>query len=61
MEYDRDTDTHTLVRKVFTLQDMTVPFDTPSVESFVLGKVQDEEVAREMISTNSNESYEGDY
>lgn len=61
MEYDRDTDTHTLVRKVFTLQDMTVPFDTPSVESFVLGKVQDEEVSRGMISANSNESYESDY
>ena len=61
MEYDRDTDTHTLVRKVFTLQDMTVSFDTPSVESFVLGKIQDEEVSRGMISANSNESYESDY
>jgi hypothetical protein len=61
MEYDRDTDTHTLVRKVFTLQDMTVPFDIPSVESFVLGKIQDEEVSRGMISANSNESYESDY
>ena len=61
MEYDRDTDTHTLVRKVFTLQDMTIPFDTPSVESFVLGKVRDEEVSREMISTTNDESYEGDY
>ena len=61
MEYDRDTDTHTLVRKVFTLQDMTVPFDTPSVESFVLGKVRDEEVSREMISTTNHELYDGDY
>ena len=61
MEYDRDTDTHTLVRKVFTLQDMTIPFDTPSVESFVLGKVRDEEVSREMISTTNHELYDGDY
>ena len=61
MEYDRDTDTHTLVRKVFTLQDMTIPFDTPSVESFVLGKVRDEEVSREMISTTNDELYDDDY
>jgi len=61
MEYDRDTDTHTLVRKVFTLQDMTVPFDTPSVESFVMGKIQDQEVSRAMISNNNNESYDSDY
>ena len=37
MEYDADTDTHRLVRNVFTLQDMTVPFDKPMVDSFVIG------------------------
>jgi ribosomal protein S27E len=37
MEYDADTDTHRLVRNVFTLQEMTVPFDNPSVDSFIVG------------------------
>jgi hypothetical protein len=60
MEYNNDTNTHTLVRKVFTLQDMTVPFDTPSIESFVIGKVRDEEISRRSISANSNESYDDD-
>ena len=60
MEYNNDTNTHTLVRKVFTLQDMTVSFDTPSVESFVLGKLRDEEISRRSISANSNESYDDD-
>jgi len=37
MEYDADTDTHHLVRNVFTLQEMTVPFANPVVESFIVG------------------------
>jgi ribosomal protein S27E len=37
MEYDADTDTHHLVRNVFTLQEMTVPFANPVVELFIVG------------------------
>ena len=37
MEYNNDTNTHTLVKKIFTLQDMTVAFDKPVVESFITG------------------------
>jgi hypothetical protein len=62
MEYNKDTNTHTLVKKIFTLQDMTISFDKPSVESFVIGSGEDEDNSRKkMISTISNESYEGEY
>jgi hypothetical protein len=37
IEYNNDTNTHTLVKKIFTLQDMTVAFDKPVVESFITG------------------------
>jgi len=37
MEYDDNTDTHRLVRNVFTLQDMTIPFETPKVVSYIIG------------------------
>jgi hypothetical protein len=60
MEYNNDTNTHTLVRKIFTLQDMTVAFENPSVESFVIGTVTDKENSRKTaINTISNELYEG--
>jgi hypothetical protein len=60
MEYNNDTNTHTLVRKIFTLQDMTVAFENPSVESFIIGTVTDKENSRKTaINTISNELYEG--
>lgn len=37
MEYNVDTDTHRLVRNIFTLQDMNIPFENPKIESFVIG------------------------
>lgn len=37
VEYDMETDTHKLVRNIFTLQDMTIPFENPKVISFTVG------------------------
>lgn len=37
VEHNIDTNTHKLVRKVFTLQDLIISFNTPNVESFVIG------------------------
>lgn len=37
VEYESETDTHRLVRNVFTLQDMTIPFENPKVISFIVG------------------------
>jgi len=61
MEYDRDTDIHTLVRNVFTLQDLTVSIESPSVKSFVIGNTREEDQSRKMINSTNDESYEGDY
>ena len=62
MEYNNDTNTHTLVKKIFTLQDMTVPFDKPVVESFVIGSIGDEENSnRNVINSIRDDSYQGDY
>ena len=62
MEYNNDTNTHTLVKKIFTLQDMTVPFDKPVVESFVIGSIGDEENSRrDVINSIRDDSYQGDY
>lgn len=38
VETDNDTDTHKLIKKTFTLQDMMYNMEAPVVESFVLGK-----------------------
>jgi hypothetical protein len=62
MEYNNDTNTHTLVKKIFTLQDMTVPFDKPVVESFVIGSVDNEENSkRNLINSIRDDSHQGDY
>ena len=62
MEYNNDTNTHTLVKKVFTLQDMTVAFDKPVIESFVIGSNTDENITRtKMINSIRDDSYQGDY
>tara|TARA_B110000037_G_scaffold193085_1_gene227764 strand:- start:3633 stop:4538 length:906 start_codon:yes stop_codon:yes gene_type:complete len=61
MEYDRDTDTHTLVRNVFTLQDMNISIESPSIKSFVIGNTSEEDRSRNMINATNDESYDGDY
>lgn len=65
MEHNNDTDTHTLVKKVFTLQDLVISFNKPSIESFVMGTVDDEDNSRKKminsISNDSHDSYAGDY
>lgn len=59
MEYNNDTNIHTLVKKIFTLQDMTVPFDKPTIESFVIGGVDNEQNSkRNMINASNDESYD---
>lgn len=47
VEYDLETDTHKLVRNVFTLQDMTIPFENPKVISFTVG---DDNTSKPMTS-----------
>ena len=47
VEYDLETDTHKLVRNVFTLQDMTIPFEIPKVISFTVG---DDNTSKPMTS-----------
>jgi ribosomal protein S27E len=37
MEYDIDTDTHRLVKNIYTLHDMNIEFDIPKIESFIIG------------------------
>ena len=37
MEHNAETNTHTLVRKVFTIQDLSEPFENPKVEYFEIG------------------------
>ena len=46
-EYDLETNTHKLVRNVFTLQDMTIPFENPKVISFTVG---DDNTSKPMTS-----------
>lgn len=47
VEYELETDTHKLVRNVFTLQDMTIPFENPKVISFTVG---DDSTSKPMTS-----------
>jgi hypothetical protein len=37
MEYDIDTDTHHLVKNIFTLHDMNIEVVIPKIESFIIG------------------------
>ena len=61
MEYDCVTDIHTLVRNVFTLQDMNISIESPSIKSFVIGNTSEEDRSRNMINAISYEPYDGDY
>ena len=47
VEHNLETDTHRLVRNVFTLQDMTIPFENPKVISFTVG---DDNTSKPMTS-----------
>ena len=54
MEYNAETNTHTLVKKVFTIQDISEAFEKPRVEYFDIGGVNDKDAIVRNISRDDD-------
>ena len=58
MEYNAETNTHTLVKKVFTLQDLSISIENPSVEYFDMGGIDAKRSTLKGVSIDSDSDNE---
>ena len=58
MEYNAETNTHTLIKKVFTIQDLSISIESPSVEYFDMGGIDAKQSTLKGISRDSDSENE---